>query len=214
MLQCNFDCCNIQFTVQTSNRFENIQIHRSWEFSSATTSFWRQQFGMLESVSQCPLITSSCLPVNMESTNSLIFEDNNFKNSFMGAAFGASYKAIYIVCASKYAFSMHLTRRHFCCRKQRMNCDNENDSEKKVHNGYYCDDYIVATKKQRNEEWKLLLRRARGRGIVRHALIAQSGIRPSLGQIRCKHKYKCSSKHIYEYKCQCKYNTNTNKIRN
>ena len=97
MLQCNFDCCNIQFTVQTSNRFENIQIHRSWEFSSATTSFWRQQFGMLESVSQCPLITSSCLPVNMESTNSLIFEDNNFKNSFMGAAFGASYN-IHCLC--------------------------------------------------------------------------------------------------------------------
>ena len=106
MLQCNFDCCNIQFTVQTSNRFENIQIHRSCEFSSATTSFWRQQFGMLESVSQCPLITSSCLPVNMESTNSLIFEDNNFKNSFMGAAFGASFKA--------YTLFVHRNT-HFLC---------------------------------------------------------------------------------------------------
>ena len=201
--------CRLQTGLRTFKFIEAGNSHQQrHHFGDSSLECWSQ------SVSQCPLITSSCLPVNMESTNSLIFEDNNFKNSFMGAAFGASYKAIYIVCASKYAFSMHLTRRHFCCRKQRMNCDNENDSEKKVHNGYYCDDYIVATKKQRNEEWELLLRRARGRGIVRHALIAQSGIRPSLGQIRCKHKYKCSSKHIYEYKCQCKYNTNTNKIRN
>ena len=49
--------------------------------------FLRQQFGMLESVCQWPLITSSCLPVTMGSTNSLIFKENNFRKCFF-VAFG------------------------------------------------------------------------------------------------------------------------------
>ena len=74
--------------------FENIQFCRSC--SSAGGSFWRQQLGMLESVCQCPLITTSCLPVTMESTNSLIFKHNNSKKLFsLGGSFWDIHGALY-----------------------------------------------------------------------------------------------------------------------
>ena len=106
-------CYSATLTVAIFNLLCRLQTGlRTFKFIEAGNSHQqRHHFGdSLEcwslSVSQCPLITSSCLPVNMESTNSLIFEDNNFKNSFMGAAFGASYKA--------YTLFVHRNT-HFLC---------------------------------------------------------------------------------------------------
>ena len=84
--------CRLQTGLRTFKFIEAGNSHQQrHHFGDSSLECWSQ------SVSQCPLITSSCLPVNMESTNSLIFEDNNFKNSFMGAAFGASYN-IHCLC--------------------------------------------------------------------------------------------------------------------